>query len=305
MALNSVASAFEQGGPAPADCAPAVRAQVPGSRARDIVGGYAGEERLTGELEDCVARVLQIAGSEPLIVSDQVAELAASGRRLRPVLVLAAAHCASRDLAALLAERAVRAGVVVELLHLASVVHNDVLDDDEASAGPGAAAVSVAREGNLRSVLAGDYLLAQALAAASALGRSEAAIAARTFIRLCEGQAQESVALFDAYRVQDTYFAGIAARSGALFESSFRLGAMSGSLGLKPTAALAEYGMALGIAVQLREDARAFTDRPADSDMTDARRPRKGIADGVYTLPLLLALREQPYLTKLLRDPDR
>jgi geranylgeranyl pyrophosphate synthase len=275
-----------------------VTVRVPDSAARRVIAGYVGEARLSGELEDCVGRLLNLASAEPLIASPQLAELAAGGTRLRPLFVLAAAHSAARDLAALLAERAVRSAVVIELLHLASLVHDDVMD--EAATRHGVATVN-AREGNIRAVLAGDYLLAQSLAAASALGRSEAAIASRTFVRLCEGQARESAALYDPGRTEADYYAAITAKTGALFEASFRLGALAGSLGLKPAAALAEYGVGLGVAYQILDDVSDLTATPGQLGKPGGH----DIIEGVYTLPVLRALRDRPQLAEVLRDPDR
>jgi heptaprenyl diphosphate synthase len=275
-----------------------VHIHIPDSAARRVVGRCVGEERLAGELRDCVGRLLRIVESEPGRADTRLLDLAAGGKRLRPLFVLAAGHSASRDLAGLLAARVVRSAVVVELLHLASLVHDDVMD--EATTRHGAATIN-AREGNIRAVLAGDFLLAQAMSSAATLGRAEAAIAARTFVRLCEGQAYESADLFDVNRTEESYFRTVAGKTGALFEASCRLGAMSGALPLKATAALGEYGMALGIAFQLLDDVLDFTataqqlGKPSGHD----------VIEGVYTLPLLRALRRRPGLARILADPDR
>ena len=271
---------------------------IPDSAARRVIGEYVGERRLTGELQDCVSRLLRIAAAEQFLTSPQLVELAAGGKRLRPLFVLAAAHSAARDLAAMPGARAVRSAVVVELLHLASLVHDDVMD--EAATRHGVSTVNT-REGNIRAVLVGDYLLAQALASAGSLGRSEASIAARTFVRLCEGQAHESAALFDANRTEAAYFRAIAGKTGALFEASCRLGAMSGGLGLRPAAALAEYGMNLGIAFQLLDDVLDFT----ATEQQLGKPSGHDVVEGVYTLPLLRALRGRPRLARILADPDR
>lgn len=268
--------------------------RIPDGTARRVIGRYVGEERLTAQLRDCVSRVLRIVAAEPLLVSPQLVELAGGGKRLRPLFVLAAAHSAPTPPG----DRAIRAAVVVELLHLASLLHDDVMD--EAATRHGVTTVNT-REGNIRAVLVGDYLLAQALSSAGTLGRSEAVIASRTFVRLCEGQAYESASLFNVNRTQESYFRAIAAKTGALVEASCRLGALSGGLELRPAAALAEYGMSLGIALQLLDDVLDFTataeqlGKPAGHD----------VFEGVYTLPLLWTLRRQPKLARVLADPDR
>lgn len=266
--------------------------------AHRVVAGFVGAERLAAELAECVDRVRWTAESAPLLFSRQLGALASGGKRLRPLLVLAAAHSASAAHVLLDRDRAIGSAVVVELLHLASLVHDDVLD--EAGTRHGTETVN-AREGNLRAVLAGDYLLAQALATACTLGRTEGSVAARTFVRLCEGQAQESASLFDTGRPESAYFAGIEGKTGALFEASCALGALAGGLGPRAASALGEYGMRLGTAFQLLDDCLDFTasaeqlGKPAGHD----------IVEGVYTLPVLRTLRRRPELARVLSRPDR
>jgi heptaprenyl diphosphate synthase len=253
-----------------------------------VVADFAGERRLAADLEECAAGVASAVSGDVPIIGEAVTEILGGGKRLRPLLVLAAAYAGSGQ-----RERSVRSAVVVELLHLASLVHDDVMD--EAAQRHGVTSAN-ARMGNVRAVLAGDYLLARALAVACELGRAEGALAAGTFIRLCDGQARESAALFDPGRSESDYYAAIEGKTAALFETSCRLGAMAGGLGEEATAALAEYGLQLGMAYQIVDDLLDLTStsnamgKPAGHD----------IAEGVYTLPVLYALRERPELADVL-----
>lgn len=256
------------------------------------VASFAGEGRLAADLDDCADGVVRAVAEDVPIIGEAVTEILAGGKRLRPLLVLAAAYAGSpeRERGR---QRSIRSGVVVELLHLASLVHDDVMD--EAAQRHGVASAN-ARMGNVRAVLAGDYLLAGALAAACELGRHEGVLAAKAFTRLCDGQARESATLFDAGRDASAYYAAIEGKTGALFATSCRLGAMAGGLGEEATDALAEYGLQLGMAFQLIDDLLDFTStsgrmgKPAGHD----------IAEGVYTLPVLHALRERPRLAVVL-----
>jgi heptaprenyl diphosphate synthase len=258
-----------------------------------VVAEFAGQRRLAADLEGCAAAVGQVVAEELPIVSEAVGEILAGGKRLRPLLVLAAAYSGSPD-----RERSIQSGAVVELLHLASLVHDDVMD--EAGQRHGVMSANV-RMGNLRAVLAGDYLLARALAVACGLGRAEGAIAAETFTRLCEGQAYESAALFDVERRESAYYAAIEGKTGALFAASCRLGAMAAGLGAEATAALAEYGLHLGVAFQLVDDLLDFT----SSSTTMGKPSGHDIVEGVYTLPVMHALRERPRLAGLLHRASR
>jgi heptaprenyl diphosphate synthase len=252
------------------------------------VAGFAGEARLAADLDDCADGVVRAVAEDVPIIGEAVTEILAGGKRLRPLLVLATAYAGSPQ-----RERAIRSGVAVELLHLASLVHDDVMD--EAAQRHGVASAN-ARLGNVRAVLAGDYLLARALATACELGRHEGALAAKAFTWLCDGQARESATLFDTGRGESAYYAAIEGKTGALFATSCRLGAMAGGLGDEATEALAEYGLQLGMAFQLIDDLLDFTStsgqmgKPAGHD----------IAEGVYTLPVLHALRERPRLAAVL-----
>jgi geranylgeranyl pyrophosphate synthase len=252
------------------------------------VAGFAGEARLAADLDDCADGVVCAVAEDLPIIGEAVTEILAGGKRLRPLLVLATAYAGSPQ-----RERAIRSGVAVELLHLASLVHDDVMD--EAAQRHGVASAN-ARLGNVRAVLAGDYLLARALATACDLGRREGALAAKAFTWLCDGQARESATLFDTGRGESAYYAAIEGKTGALFATSCRLGAMAGGLGEEATEALAEYGLQLGMAFQLIDDLLDFTStsgqmgKPAGHD----------IAEGVYTLPVLHALRERPQLAAVL-----
>jgi heptaprenyl diphosphate synthase len=263
-----------------------------------VVAAYGGESRLRADLTECVVRVTQVAAAEPMIISDALDGMVAGGKRLRPLLVLATAYAASGDLNPTARDRAVRGGMVVELLHLATLVHDDVMD--EATTRHGVTSVN-ARTGNIRAVLAGDYLLAQGLCAGCDLGRAEGTVTAETFARLCEGQAQESAVLFSPDRTENAYFTAIAGKTGALFQTACRLGAMAAGLPPASTAALAAYGLRLGIAYQLIDDLLDVTTssrklgKPAGHD----------IVEGVYTLPVLRAMTEHPRLRQVLRDTDR
>jgi len=270
---------------------PAVRgrtAELLAAAPHRAVANFVGEGRLAADLEECADGVVRAVAEDVPIVGEAVTDILAGGKRLRPLLVFATAYAGTPD-----RERAVGSGVVVETLHLASLVHDDVMD--EAAQRHGVASAN-ARMGNVRAVLAGDYLLARALATACELGRLEGALAARAFLRLCDGQARESATLFDADRGERAYYAAIEGKTGALFATSCRLGAMAGGLGEEAAGALEEYGLQLGIAFQLIDDLLDFTStsgamgKPAGHD----------IVEGVYTLPVLHALREHPRLAAVL-----
>ena len=126
--------------------------------------------------------------------------LAAGGKRLRPTLTLCAAYAATGIDAGGLdgggaSDDVVTGGAAVELVHLGSLYHDDVID--EAETRRGVPSVN-ARWSNIVAILAGDYLLAQASALAASLGADVAALLAATIGELCRGQVLELQYLFDA-----------------------------------------------------------------------------------------------------------
>ncbi|SEK59087.1 polyprenyl synthetase family protein [Streptacidiphilus jiangxiensis] len=261
------------------------------------VAALVGPSRLTADLADCVEAVCRIAGEDPAIVPDGLLPLLLGGKRLRPLLVLAVGYACRPLGTPHRRARTVQSAAVVELLHLASLVHDDVMDGSRLRHG---VATVNAEAGVGRAVLTGDFLIAQALAAAGSLGAAEGVLAARTFARLCQGQAEEGAALFDPSRSEESYLRAVDGKTASLFEASCELGAMAAGLTTTQCAALARYGRHLGIAFQLNDDILDFT-----ADSAQLGKPvGHDIGQGVYTLPLLRTLRARPELASLLARPE-
>lgn len=208
--------------------------------------------------------------------------IGAGGKRVRPLFAVAAAACApGHDGPATL--EVIRGGVSVELVHLGSLYHDDVID--EAVTRRGIESVN-ARWGNLRAILAGDFLLAKASEIAASLGTEVAGLLAATIGRLCEG---EVIELNDAYRVDrttDAYLAAIEGKTASLLSTACRIGGIVGGLDRPDIDRLTEFGRAYGMAFQIVDDVLDViaTDeqlgKPAGHDLRE----------GAYNLPTLRAL---------------
>jgi heptaprenyl diphosphate synthase len=207
--------------------------------------------------------------------------IAAGGKRLRPLLALAAATGGSRDAS----EDDLMGGVAVELVHLASLYHDDVID--EATIRRNVESVN-SRFGNLVAIVAGDYLLARSAAIAAGLGVEIAELLADTLGRLCQGQVTEVRAAFQTGRTQEDYFASISGKTAALTATSCRIGALTGGLPTAEVDACTAFGHGFGMVFQIRDDILDITategqlQKPAGQDL----------AEGIYTLPALIALAE-------------
>ena len=149
--------------------------------------------------------------------------IAAGGKRLRPLLALATATAGEREPT----EDDLMGAVAVELVHLASLYHDDVID--EATIRRNVESVN-SRFGNLVAIVAGDYLLARSAAIAASLGTEIAALLADTLGRLCQGQVTEVRSAFQIGRSRDDYTASISGKTAALTATSCRIGALTGGL---------------------------------------------------------------------------
>jgi heptaprenyl diphosphate synthase len=171
----------------------------------------------------------------------------------------------------------------VELVHLGSLYHDDVID--EAGSRRGVESVN-ARCGNLMAIVAGDFLLARASSIAAALGTEVAGLLAATIARLCEGEVRELQTVFQVGRSEEAYFASIAGKTASLLSASCRIGGLVADLPSSQVEALTEFGEAFGTVFQIVDDVKdlvlseAELGKPAGHDLIE----------GVYTLPVLRAL---------------
>src|SRR5207302_7897305 len=133
-------------------------------------------------------------------------------KRLRPTLALAAGYAAS-GADHRVSDAVVTGGASVELVHLGSLYHDDVID--EAETRRGVPSVN-ARWSNIVAILAGDYLLAQASSLAASLGADVAALLAATISELCRGQVLELQHLFDVTRSEESYLSSIEGKTASL-----------------------------------------------------------------------------------------
>jgi geranylgeranyl pyrophosphate synthase len=217
--------------------------------------------------------------------------LAAGGKRVRPLLTLLSAR---RD--APLPEGAIRAAAAVELLHMATLVHDDVLDRADLRRGR----PTVAHEfGVETAVSTGNFLLARAFAELAATGSATAVdVLSETAVGLSEGELMQRDEAYDVTLRQDAYRRRCERKTADLFAAACRLGALLSGLEEREQHALSEYGRLLGLAFQVFDD---ILDVSGDESHT-GKRLGTDVRDGTVTLPLIFALEARPGLAPLLRD---
>jgi heptaprenyl diphosphate synthase len=177
----------------------------------------------------------------------------------------------------------VEAAVVVELTHLATLYHDDVMDEADVRRG---AQSANARWTNTVAILTGDFLFARRSDVVAGLGPEAVRIQARTFARLVEGQIAETAGPADGEDPVEHHLQVVADKTGSLIATSARLGAMLAGAPAADVETAARFGEVIGTAFQLSDD---LIDVLSDADDT-GKTPGTDLREGIRTLPVLLAL---------------
>ena len=238
---------------------------------------------LLGHVEQRLAELA--AGHGPVLGNHAGQTIAAGGKRLRPLLVILAAgpRAARRP-------QLVAAAAAVELIHSATLVHDDVLDS--ASLRRGVPTVW-AQGGRARAVATGDLLFSRAFAELAAAGSLEAVQAlSRATSALAEGELLQRQDAWNPAVALERYLLRCELKTARLFEASCRLGALAADAPAAQVAALGEFGRDIGIAFQLLDD---VIDVAGPASVTGKHRGTD-LLDGTVTLPLILARERDPAL---------
>ena len=205
--------------------------------------------------------------------------VSAGGKRIRPALTAAAALAGGADVT----DDVVQGGISVELVHIGSLYHDDVMD--EADSRRGVQSVN-ARWGNLTAILAGDFLLAKASEIAASLGTEVAGLLAATIGRLCEGQVGELRTAFNVGRTEAEYLDSISGKTASLTAAACRIGGIVAGLPRPQIDALTDFGHAFGMVFQIRDDCLDVT--ATDEEL--GKPAGQDLVEGTYSLPVLRAL---------------
>jgi geranylgeranyl pyrophosphate synthase len=230
---------------------------------------------LDAYLEQVEGRLDEAVGRYPGRAAEAGAEALFGGKRLRPLLVFLASPVGS--------EPPVAVGAAVELVHMATLVHDDVIDGAKLRHGR-ATVWSV--HGIDVAVATGDYLFARAFAELAGVGDARAAgLLAEAAVSLSRGEALQRRQTRDPETTVESYLERCALKTGKLFEAACRLAGGSGA-----------FGLALGIAFQIADD---ILDCTGDAEDT-GKVPGTDLREGTPTLPLLLAAREDEVVRRAL-----
>lgn len=207
-----------------------------------------------------------------------------SGKRLRPLLLLASVQAFKKPVT----DMAIRAAAAVELLHISSLIHDDILD--HATTRHGVATIHAA-EGVDYALLAGDYLVGQALGLAISTHQETGVRLAAAFTDMCAGQVQETENTHNLDREVAEYHDTIRKKTGALFGAACAAGGICASATKQQIDSMVRYGEVFGGAFQIIDDVLDLYGNPK----TLGKPIGTDVQEGVYTLPILLSLQKSPH----------
>jgi heptaprenyl diphosphate synthase len=236
------------------------------------------EARLSARMDEVEKALHDHVESEAPFVTEAARHLMeAGGKRFRPLLCFLAAEAGDAS-----SPDVLTAACVVELTHLASLYHDDVMD--EAALRRGAESAN-ARWDNHVAILTGDFLFSKSSELTASLGAEAVLIQAQTFTRLVEGQILETLGPGPDDDPLAHYLRVVAGKTGSLIATSARYGAMFAGASAEVVEALTSYGEKVGVAFQLSDDILDIASESAESGKT----PGTDLREGVPTLPVLIA----------------
>ncbi len=236
------------------------------------------EEELRSRLDEVETRLEQAVRSDTELVTEAASYLlAAGGKRFRPLLVLLGGYFGDPD-----DPRLPAGAAAIELTHVATLYHDDVMD--QAEFRHGVPAVNV-RWGNSIAILSGDYLFARASEISADLGAEVTRLLARTIARVCDGQIRD-VSTAGLEQTEEAYMETIRRKTASLIATSCRLGGILSGASPEVVEGLDRFGEAIGMAFQLSDDIMDVT----SSEEELGKPPGQDLRQGVLTLPVLYAL---------------
>ena len=260
------------------------RRVIPGLEAPDAALEADIRARLD-RVEDALKKA--VGADSELLATTAKYLLTAGGKRFRPMLVLLSGYFGDPT-----DPRLIPGSVAIELVHQATLYHDDVIDEADERHGVPAAN---ARWDNTVAILTGDYLFARASELSADLGPEVCRLLAQTIAVLCDGQIREVDSSGKVEQDQDNYLGIIRRKTGVLIATSCRLGGMLSDATAEHTEVLEGFGESLGMAFQLSDDIMDFT----ASQLELGKEPGQDMKEGVYTLPVLHALHEGPHRDEL------
>ena len=267
----------------------------------EVAGVELGDADLAAATSEGLERVEQLLRREvhsgyQFVTETSLHLIQAGGKRFRPLFTLLGAQMGPDPES----DDVVRAAAVVELIHLATLYHDDVMDSATMRRG---AESANSRWDNTVAILTGDFLFAHASRLVADLGPQAVRIIAETFAELVTGQMRETRGPHADEDPVEHYLSVIAEKTGSLIATAGRYGGMFSGCTAEQTAALQRFGAIVGTAFQISDDVIDISSASEDSGKT----PGTDLREGVHTLPMLFAMQgdgpDAARLRTLLAEP--
>ncbi|KXP02502.1 polyprenyl synthetase family protein [Tsukamurella tyrosinosolvens] len=251
---------------------------------KTVAGVSLGSDEFAAGIRADLARVEQviadgIAEADGCVIEEALHLFQAGGKRFRPMFTVLSGRIGGAP-----SDQVITAAAAMELTHLATLYHDDVMDEADTRRG---APSANARWGNSIAILAGDYLFARASAYGADLGPRAVGVIAKCFGELVTGQMLELKGAGDGDPVQH-YLDTIWGKTGSLIATCGLLGALHGGASEETAQRMYRIGAAIGMAFQISDDIIDISSVAQDSGKT----PGTDLREGVFTLPVLYALRD-------------
>jgi len=236
-----------------------------------------------------------IQGDYPLLIETSRHLVEAGGKRFRPLITLLASHFGKGQ-----SDQVIAAAVVCELTHVATLYHDDVMDEAKLRRGVTSAN---SRWGNTVAILTGDYLFSKASDLLADLGPEAVRLQAKTFERLVIGQIQETQGVKTGVEALNHYLQVVSDKTGSLIATSARFGAMLSGADREIVETLTKFGEKIGIAFQLADDVIDISSDASQSGKVPGTDLREGIPTLVTLQIISSKLEEDEELRHLLQSP--
>ena len=252
-----------------------MRRVIPGLEAPDAALEAEIRVRLDA-VEDALDKAVR--AESDLLSSSAKYLLAAGGKRFRPMLVLVAGYFGDPT-----DPRLIPGAAAIELTHVATLYHDDVMD--EAESRHGVPSVNARWDNNI-AILSGDFLFARASELSSDLGPEICRLLSQTIATLCDGQIRDVSTAHKVDKSEEDHLDIIRRKTGALIAMSCRLGGLLSDARPEHVELLEDVGASIGMAFQLSDDIMDIT----SSQLELGKEPGTDMREGVYTVPVLHAL---------------
>ena len=236
-----------------------------------------------------------VQGDYPLLIETSRHLVEAGGKRFRPLITLLASHFGKGQ-----SDQVIAAAVVCELTHVATLYHDDVMDEAKLRRGVTSAN---SRWGNTVAILTGDYLFSKASDLLADLGPEAVRLQAKTFERLVIGQIQETQGAKTGVEALNHYLQVVSDKTGSLIATSARFGAMLSGADREIVETLTKFGEKIGIAFQLADDVIDISSDASQSGKVPGTDLREGIPTLVTLQIISSKLEEDEELRHLLQSP--